>query len=147
LIDSKQNQFEVLVEKVHGDIYFTRGWTAIRNFYDIRIGAWLMLMYTGGPNFGLIVEDRLHALITPPVFNPPIKLKLHKANVLPHFGLNPAQTNEILYYSHPANSFTISYTKNLTFYDVTSGFLVFFFITLLFDMIPFHCMCSSMCFL
>jgi hypothetical protein len=78
LIDSKQNQFEVLVEKVHGDIYFTRGWTAIRNFYDIRIGAWLMLMFIGGANFGLIVEDRLHALVAPPIFNPPIKFKLHR---------------------------------------------------------------------
>jgi hypothetical protein len=95
LIDSKQNQFEVLVDKLHGDIYFTRGWTAIRNFYDIRIGAWLLLMYTGGANFGLIVEDRLHALIAPPIFNPPIKFNLHKPNVLPHFGPGPEQPNDI----------------------------------------------------
>ncbi|WJX28733.1 DNA helicase [Trifolium repens] len=124
LIDSKQNQFEVLVEKVHGDIYFTRGWTAIRNFYDIRIGAWLMLMFIGGANFGLIVEDRLHALVAPPIFNPPIKFKLHRGNVLPHFDLDPAQPREILYYSHPPSFYTISHTKNLTNYDVTSGFLM-----------------------
>jgi hypothetical protein len=127
LIDSKQNQFEVLVEKVHGDIYFTRGWTAIRNFYDIRIGAWLMLMFIGGANFGLIVEDRLHALVAPPIFNPPIKFKLHRGNVLPHFDFDPAQPREILYYSHPPSFYTISHTKNLTYYDVTSGFLVCFF--------------------
>jgi hypothetical protein len=88
-------------------------------------------MYTGGPNFGLIVEDRLHALIPPPVFDPPIKFKLHRADVLPHFGLDPAQSQEILYYSHRPTFFTISHTKKLTYYDVTSGFLVCFFLNAL----------------
>jgi hypothetical protein len=135
LIDSKQNQFEILVDKLHGDIYFTRGWTAIRNFYDIRIGAWLLLMYTGGANFGLIVEDRLHSLITPPTFNPPIKFQLYKPNDPSHFNPNPEQLNDILYYSHRPSFFTIPHIKNLTHYDISSGFLVrcllFFFFHIL----------------
>ncbi|WJX65470.1 linoleate 13S-lipoxygenase [Trifolium repens] len=124
LIDAKQNQFEILVDKLHGDIYFTRGWTAIRNFYDIRIGAWLLLMYTGGANFGLIVEDRLHSLITPPTFNPPIKFQLYKPNDPSHFNPNPEQLNDILYYSHRPSFFTIPHIKNLTHYDISSGFLM-----------------------
>ncbi|MCH97124.1 ATP-dependent DNA helicase PIF1, partial [Trifolium medium] len=56
LFDSRENQFEVLVDKINENVYFTRGWTA-RDFYDIRVGAWLLLMYTGMGQFGLIVQD------------------------------------------------------------------------------------------
>jgi hypothetical protein len=47
LIDSRENQFECLVEKANNSVYFTRGWAALRDFYDIRIGAWLTLLYIG----------------------------------------------------------------------------------------------------
>ena len=34
-----ENQFEVLVEKINSNTYFTHGWSALRDFYNIQYGA------------------------------------------------------------------------------------------------------------
>jgi hypothetical protein len=38
LIDPNENQFEVLVEKINGNIYLTHGWFALHDFYNIQQG-------------------------------------------------------------------------------------------------------------
>jgi hypothetical protein len=58
LVDSNDNRFQCLVEKMNANVYLTCGWTALRDFYNIRIGAWVVLIYAGSSEFGLIVQDR-----------------------------------------------------------------------------------------
>jgi hypothetical protein len=65
LIDLGGNQFEVLVDKVNDSIYLTKGWAALRDFYNIRIGCWMQLVYIGMNHFGVLVMDRLHNYNTP----------------------------------------------------------------------------------
>ncbi|MCI02353.1 replication protein A1-like protein [Trifolium medium] len=84
LVDSKENQFECLVEKINGNVYFTLGWGALRDFYDIRFGAWLMLLYMGGGQFGLILHDRFHQHVDSPLFTPPMKFAIDM--MLPYDG-------------------------------------------------------------
>jgi hypothetical protein len=46
LVDPKGNQFEVLVERINNNVFLTHGWSTIRDFYGIRIGAWVLMLYT-----------------------------------------------------------------------------------------------------
>nr|ABD33164.1 hypothetical protein MtrDRAFT_AC157890g13v2 [Medicago truncatula] len=39
LTDPKSNKFEVLVDRVNGAFFLTKGWKAIRDFYGIDLGA------------------------------------------------------------------------------------------------------------
>ncbi|WJX15146.1 non-specific serine/threonine protein kinase [Trifolium repens] len=124
LVDSHSNMFEVLVDKINENVYFTRGWSAIRDFYDIRFGAWLILMYTGMGYFGLTVEDRLHRLITPPTFVPPATFIIDKSDVPGYFVNDLPESTRLLAYSHPGTFYQVEYEKTLTYYDVCTGFLV-----------------------
>jgi hypothetical protein len=45
LVDTNFNQFEILVERINGSIFLTTGFNAIRDFYDIRMGGWIMIHY------------------------------------------------------------------------------------------------------
>jgi hypothetical protein len=63
-----RNQFEVLVEKINGNVYLTWGWKALKDFYNICLGAWIILRYTGMRQFGIILKDRFGILIDPPTF-------------------------------------------------------------------------------
>ncbi|GAU42994.1 hypothetical protein TSUD_188680 [Trifolium subterraneum] len=63
LVDTNENQFEVLVDKVNDSMYFTRGFAALRDFYDLRISGWLLLMHVGEGQFGLIVVDQFHNIL------------------------------------------------------------------------------------
>ena len=38
LIDTKSNQFEVLVERMNEFVFFSKGWKALRDFYGISLG-------------------------------------------------------------------------------------------------------------
>jgi len=39
LIDAKSNQFEVLVERINGSAFFSKGWKSLRDFYGI---SWVL---------------------------------------------------------------------------------------------------------
>ncbi|CAJ2676314.1 unnamed protein product [Trifolium pratense] len=91
LVDAKDNHLEVLVDKIDDDVYFTRGWASVKNFYDIRTGAWVVLIYSGFGQFGISIHDRLQCPvivltvryitgmeITYPFKTPPYKLMLEK---------------------------------------------------------------------
>jgi len=47
LIDTRENHFEILLEKINGEIFFPKGWKALRDFYGIRLGAWITLVFAG----------------------------------------------------------------------------------------------------
>jgi hypothetical protein len=126
LIDSRENQFECLVEKVNNSVYFTRGWAALRDFYDIRIGAWLTLLYMGSGKFFLSVHDRFQKMMQPPIFVPPMKFVIDLTNVPSYFVSNLPQSLESHTYIHDDDAFNLAIEKSLTFYDISTGFLVRF---------------------
>jgi hypothetical protein len=124
LVDLEGNQFEVLVDKVNDSIYLTRGWAALQDFYNIRIGAWVQLVYIGAGHFGLILRDRFHDPIDPPAFVPPVNLVIDKYDVPPYFVDDLPDSPELLAYDHDPNYFQCKCDKLLTHSDVSSGFLV-----------------------
>jgi len=59
LVDKNNNEFEVRVERINGSIFFTRGWDALRDFYDIRgLRAWFTVVFLGLGRF-LIKKSNL----------------------------------------------------------------------------------------
>jgi hypothetical protein len=68
-IDPNENQFEVLVEKINGNMYLTHGWSALHDFYNIQYGALVILLYNGMSQFELILKDKFDCVIHPPKFD------------------------------------------------------------------------------
>jgi hypothetical protein len=124
LVDLEGNQFEVLVDKVNDSVYLTRGWAALQDFYNIRIGAWVQLVYIGAGHFGLILHDRFHDPIDPPAFVPSVCLVIDKYDVPPYFVDDLPDSPELLAYDHDPDYFQCKCDKLLTHSDVLSGFLV-----------------------
>ncbi|XP_045802510.1 uncharacterized protein LOC123896122 [Trifolium pratense] len=124
LVDSNNNQLEVLVDKIDEDVYFTRGWASVRNFYNIRSGAWVVLMYSGFGHFGINIHDRLQCPVPVPTFMPPMNLIIDKIDVSPHFVDDLSEDLHDLSYAHDDCFFDLSYEKSLTYFDVTDGYLM-----------------------
>jgi hypothetical protein len=124
LTDPLGNQFEVLVEKINGHVYLMWGWKALKDFYNICLGAWIILRYTGMGQFGIVLKDRFGILIDPPTFVPPMKFKLDLSRVTPEFVDDLPEDIELLSYTHDGASFGIEYEKKLIYYDINDGFLV-----------------------
>lgn len=78
LVDPNHNEFEVLVEKSEGRIYLTKGWGALRDFYDINLGSWVTVVYVGLGKFGMNIKDRFGNLIRYPSFVPPMKFNIDR---------------------------------------------------------------------
>jgi len=57
LVDTNHNEFEVLVQRNNHGIYLTKGWTALRDFYNISIGL---------GKFGINIKDRFGKLLRLP---------------------------------------------------------------------------------
>jgi hypothetical protein len=106
VIDRNNNEFEIKVERHSGFIFLTKGFAALRDFYDITLGAWLKLVFVG---FGRFVLKKFV-----------IERDVNTHNFLQAF---PNSIIE-LSYRHDLNNFTISYVKHLTASDITSGYLV-----------------------
>jgi hypothetical protein len=124
LVDTNFNQFEILVERINGSIFLTTGFNAIRDFYDIRMGGWIMMVFSGLSQFGIKVINMLGLFVTPSAFNPAICFEFEKP-VAPEFIYqNVPITTEILTYRHNEMNFQLHIEVKLTKYDVTSGFLV-----------------------
>ena len=124
LVDTNFNQFEVLVERINGSIFLTTGFNAIRDFYDIRRGGWVLMVFSGSSQFGINVINRLGLFVTPPAFNPVMRFEIEKP-VAPEFVYqNVPITTEILTYRHNERNLQLHFEVILTKYDVTSGFLV-----------------------
>jgi hypothetical protein len=77
----------VLVEKINNNVYLTHGY-ALKDFYNIFVGAWVIMLYTDLGQFDIILKDRFCQLIDPPTFVPPMKFKLEKLHVGSQFVTN-----------------------------------------------------------
>jgi len=124
LTDQKNNKFDVLVERINGNIFFSKGWKALRDFYGLRLGAWISLVFVGGGQFAMVLKDRFGKVIKAPVFNPPMHFVIDRTNVQPSFNNTLPPFTGNLTYRHSNTNMHIDHVRNLTEYDVTSGFLV-----------------------
>jgi len=123
-VDTNYNEFEILVERINGALYLTTGFNAIRDFYDIRMGGWVLMVFSGLSQFGINIINRLGLFVTPPTFTPPMRFEIVKPLAPDFVYQNVPITTEILTYRHKENSFQLNTDVKLTKYDVTSGFLV-----------------------
>jgi hypothetical protein len=131
-IDPNNDQFEVMVERISGTVFLTTGFSAIRDFYNVRLGGTIVMVFTGNGQFGINVIDRAGRIINPPFFIPPMKFEIYKTIVPPFVYQGVPVTTEILSFHHDEMNFQISWEKVLTKFDVTSGFLVYCFTLLLY---------------
>ncbi|MCH88043.1 hypothetical protein A2U01_0008924, partial [Trifolium medium] len=67
------NQIQVVVERNKSEIYFTHGWSRLRDFY-IGSGAWLTLLFINPFVFHMKIRDITGIEITYPVKTPPCRL-------------------------------------------------------------------------
>jgi len=57
-IDPNNNQFEVMIERISDSVFLTTEFNAIHDFYDVRLGGTIVMMFTGAGQFGINVIDR-----------------------------------------------------------------------------------------
>lgn len=124
MIDTKENQFEILVEKINGEFFFSKGQKALRDFYGIRLGAWITLMFVGLGKFAMVLKDMFGKVIKPSVFVPPMHFVVDRINVAPTFNNNLPPLTANLSFRHDNNNFAVNMMKKLTENDVSKGFLV-----------------------
>ncbi|KAI5433371.1 hypothetical protein KIW84_020593 [Lathyrus oleraceus] len=127
LNDSNDNKFEVLVQQKENNLYFTQGWSELHNFYNLRFGAWVTLVYLEPSRFVMRLKDRFGKDVVVPNYNPPRKYTLHREDSQNHniFGL--ARFRETLSYHHENGYFQHAFVKWLDVSDVTSGYLAISF--------------------
>jgi hypothetical protein len=119
LVDCHNNQFEVYVEKHVSGIYLTRGWRALRDFYKLRLGAWVSMLFVGNGRFEISLKDRAERKIRCPIFNPPMNFVIDR-DWLPFQMMRDVPTA----YVQSDFSFQYSYQKKLSFNEVNSGWMV-----------------------
>lgn len=118
-VDRNYNEFEVLVERNNGRIYLTTGWHALKDFFNVRLGSWVSMVYVGRGKFGIYLQDRFGGKIATPKFNPPMKFELERQMLPFHeFDVLPSP------FAHDNFNFEFSYAKRLTTDDYESGSVV-----------------------
>jgi hypothetical protein len=119
MVDKKNNQFEVLVERNNVGIYLTRGWGALSDFYNIPRGGWVTIVFVGDGRFNIRVQDRFGKKIRCPTFSPPMKFCVDR-NAIPItlFNVVPAP------FVHDELNFQHTYEKILDSFESNAGVLV-----------------------
>ena len=125
LVDKNHNEFDVNVERINGNIYFTKGWGALRDFYDITFGVWITVVFLGLGRFQIKkIKCRVKRKINFPTFVPPIRFNIDRTVLpAPVHGVFPASVYDLAFRLEPS-MFAMSCLKHLTEYDVKSGFWV-----------------------
>jgi hypothetical protein len=117
-----------MIQQKEHKLFFTRGWSQLRDFYDIHSGAWITLVYLPIHRFVIHIRDRFGKDITVPIYDPPYKSSLYpdgfQTNINVGFGKFPYFRN-LTFLGHQEQNFKYSYVKHLTADDVSSSFLVF----------------------
>src|SRR6266487_1348059 len=78
--------------------------------------------------FELFLKDKFDCVIHAPKFTPPMKFNLDKCNVPSYFCNDLPESTDLLSFSHNCSNFALKLKKQLTKYDVKTGFLVDVFI-------------------
>ncbi|XP_045824029.1 uncharacterized protein LOC123916590 isoform X3 [Trifolium pratense] len=120
LQDINENQIQVAVfKKNNSQIYFTHGWSRLKDFYNINAGAWITLLFISPFVFFIRVPYITGVEITYPHRTPPYKLVLEKPF------LEATSNGPIPYFVLP-KVFTHSLEKTLTAPDVETGTLTIY---------------------
>lgn len=78
LRDPNGNEIEVQVERKIDKVFFKNGWYGLRDFYDIGIGAWVLLTFEAPNLMFMTLYNRLDEEIEYPNHNRPIVSKLDR---------------------------------------------------------------------
>jgi hypothetical protein len=117
LQDPKRNNIQIAVEKKNNKIYFTQGWSRLRDFYDLAAGGWVTLLYISPILFHIKVRRITGLEVIYPESTPPSNLLLlEKPNEQPSSG-------PVAYFSVPKTYFHVLH-KTLTSEDIHSESLV-----------------------
>jgi hypothetical protein len=85
LVDGKNNKFQVLVDRISGSFFLTKGWKAIGEFYGLGLGAWVNLVFVASGRFEMVIKDRFGKVIRCPYFDPPMRFVIDMSDVSPVF--------------------------------------------------------------
>lgn len=89
LVNPNYNELEVLVQRNNGGIFLTKGWRALRDFYNVSLGAWVTVVLVGNGKFKIRIKDRFGKSIRYPTFIPTMKFVVNRidedANLSPMF--------------------------------------------------------------
>jgi len=119
LVDRNLNKFEVLVERMHGGIYLTKGWHALRDFYRVTLGGWVTMILVGDGRFKIRIMDRFGKKMRCPAFIPPIEFKIDRSYV-PRSLIHDVP----LPFAHDLTNFQYNYKKWLTAGEILDGTMV-----------------------
>jgi len=78
LRDPNYNQLEVQVERIDDNVTFKNGWFELRDFYNIDIGAWILLTYEHPTLMTMSVFTRFDEEIEYPHHTLPITSRLDR---------------------------------------------------------------------
>lgn len=96
-----------MVERIRGSVFLTTGFNAIPDFYDVRLGGTIVMVFTGAGQFGINVINRSGRVVDPPLFIPPMKFEIEKT-IVPSFAHEGVSvTSEILSFHHDESNFQI----------------------------------------
>jgi len=76
LCDHNQNENEVAIEKKNMKVYFVDGWSFLKNFYDILVGAWVTIIFANRHLFLIEVRNLFGDEFEYPRLNPPLRMML-----------------------------------------------------------------------
>ena len=106
-IDPNNNQFEVMVEKIRDSVFLTTGFNALHDFYYVRLGGTVVMVFTGAGQFGINVINLSGRVVDPPLFIPSMKFEIEKT-IVPTFAYEGVPvTSEILSFHHDESNFQI----------------------------------------
>ncbi|PNX59035.1 hypothetical protein L195_g059485, partial [Trifolium pratense] len=116
LQDTNLNQVQVVVERDKSGIYFTHGWSRMRDLYKISIGAWVVLTFVNLFLFHIRLINITGFPITCPLRNPPYRLMLEE-------GFQTGSWDAPIPFFVMPKVYTHMLEKTLTAADVASGTL------------------------
>ncbi|XP_045791435.1 uncharacterized protein LOC123886140 [Trifolium pratense] len=123
LQDPNGNEIEVRVLRKCNEMFFEQGWLVLRDFYNLWFGAWLRIRYANPRLLAISLTSRWGIEVPYPLHDPPSKHMLASVGIHSKIGLSTVagvSSNPVV----PPKSFTRSYFKKLTSYDVDSGILI-----------------------
>ena len=86
------------LRKKKGKIKFIKGWYALRDFYQLRFGGWVKLVYLCPSVFGIKIQDRFGVEVNYHTFDPPMIFAIQKDGVL-----NPTVLTSVPYHHEKNN--------------------------------------------
>ncbi|PNY18035.1 hypothetical protein L195_g014792 [Trifolium pratense] len=123
LQDTNLNQIQVVVEKDKSGMYFTHGWSRMRDLYKISMGAWVVLTFVSPFLFHIKLINITGIPITCPLRKPPYKLMLEEGS---EEGFQAGSWDAPIPFFVMPKVFTHRLEKTLTAADVASGYLTLF---------------------